>query len=75
MTEVSAFVTFVSSLFVRQAVVCLFVCVSSGVSRGVFWLPGNPPPAGHDFFNQWGGALTDTDLHQPLAFATFGNPP
>ena len=21
----------------------------SGVSRGVFWLPGNPPP-GHDFF-------------------------
>ena len=21
----------------------------SGVSRGVFWLPGNPP--GHDFFN------------------------
>ena len=22
---------------------------SSGVSRGVFWLPGNPPP-GHDFF-------------------------
>ena len=29
------------------------IIVSSGVSRGVFWLPGNPPP-GHDFFYSGG---------------------
>ena len=51
-------------------------CLSSGVSRGVFWLPGNhPPPTGHDILNQGGDTVTGTDAHQPLTFATFGNPP
>ena len=44
----------------------------SGVFSGC---PETPPP-GHDFFyNQVGDTLTGTDLHQPLQFATFGNPP
>ena len=45
----------------------------SGVSRGVFWLPGNPP--GLNFFNQGDDTVTGTDPHQPITFATFGNPP
>ena len=44
----------------------------SGVSRGVFWLPGNPPAM--IFFNQGDDTVTGTDPHQPLTFATFGNP-
>ena len=37
---------------------------------GLFWLPGNPPPANIFFkVGVWG-----TDLHQPLKFANFGNP-
>ena len=48
--------------------------LNSGVSRGVFWLPGNPPRPW--FFLNWRVyILTCTDLHQPLKFATFGNPP
>ena len=43
---------------------------SSGVSRGVFWLPGNPPD--HDFF-----LIRDVTPHRPLYqnFMTFGSPP
>ena len=33
-----------------------------------------PPPA-MIFFNEGGDTVTGTDLHQPLTFATFGNPP
>ena len=42
--------------------------------QGVFWLPGNPPPA-MIFLNQGLTPLTGTGLHQPLKFATFGPPP
>ena len=51
----------------------------SGVSRGVFWLPGNPPP-GHDFFKLEGLQSLQADLSQfqdfvcPNAFAS-GAPP
>ena len=41
--------------------------------QGGFWLPGNPP--GHNFFLIGCETLTCTDLHQPLRFVTFGNPP
>ena len=30
--------------------VSLEIYIPSGVSRRVLWLPGNPPPPGHDFF-------------------------
>ena len=40
--------------------VCVYTS-TSGVSRGVFWLPGNPPPPGHDFFLIRGF----TSLHAP----------
>ena len=46
--------------------------MDSGVSRGVFWLPGNPP--GHDFFLIGGDTVTGTDPHWPLTFAMFGKP-
>ena len=46
----------------------------SGVSRGIFWLPGNPSP-GHDFFIiRWVTPLLASTLPK-LQFATFGNPP
>ena len=32
-----------------KQIVGVLTNVCSGVSRGVFWLPGTPPP-GHDFF-------------------------
>ena len=47
----------------------------SGVSRGVFWLPGNPPPWPWFFLNQGVTLFTGTVLHQPLKCSTFGNPP
>ena len=43
--------------------------------QGGFMVARKPPPPGHDFFyNQVGDTLTDTYLHQPLQFATFGKP-
>ena len=50
------------------------VNVLSGVSRGVSGCPETPPPA-MIFLNQGGDTVTGTDPHQPLTFATFGNPP
>ena len=51
-----------------------FMDEASGVSKGVFWLPGNPPR--HVFFYIYpNDTLTSTDLHQPVKFVTFGNPP
>ena len=41
---------------------------------GIFGCPETPPPAGF-FLNHGGETLTGTNLHQPLTFATFGNPP
>ena len=42
---------------------------------GGFLVAQKPPPPGHDFFKSRGDTLTGTDLHQPLKFATFRNPP
>ena len=45
----------------------------SGVSRGFSGCPETPPPT-MIFFKSGGGNITGTDPHQPLTFATFGNP-
>ena len=37
-------------------------------------MPGNPPPDRYFDLNQGVTPLTGTVLHQPLKFATFGNP-
>ena len=44
-----------------------------GVFRGVSGCP--EPPLAMIFFKSGGDTLTGTELHQPLKFATFGNPP
>ena len=46
---------------------------SSRVSRGVFWLPGNPPPGLDFFLNQGVTPFTGTNFHQSLKFSTFGS--
>ena len=49
--------------------------LASGVSRGVFWLPGNPPPLpAMIFFNQGGDTVTGTDLHLPLHLRVLETP-
>ena len=42
---------------------------------GGFLVARKPPPLATIFLNQGGDTVTGTDPHQPLTFATFGNPP
>ena len=49
-------------------------CLCSGVSRGFSGCPESPLSL-HDFFYQGGDTVTGTDLHLPLTFTSFGNPP
>ena len=39
------------------------------------FLVARKPPSGHDFFKQSGYTVSGTDLHLPLIFTSFGNPP
>ena len=47
---------------------------NSGVSRGVFWLPGTPPPPAMIFINQGGDTVSGTDLHLPLHIRVLETP-
>ena len=62
-----------SRILVTAANVVVRTAVHSGVSGGFLVARKSPPPA-MIFLNQWGGSISGTDLHQPLKFATFGNP-